>query len=70
MSCKDCRNLIDICECGDINKISCEAHSLYKTEPKTCKGFLDGVCDDEKKIKKNVRIVTEMYMEDQEKFLG
>jgi len=66
MSCKDCRNLIDIIEHGTRNSIACEAHFLYNKEPKKCKGYLEGTCDDEKLIKKNIRIVTEMYMEDRE----
>ncbi|WP_143318731.1 hypothetical protein [Clostridium sp. HBUAS56010] len=69
MSCKDCRNLFDLMECGDINKVSCETHSFHIEEPKECKGYLKATCKDKKKIEKNIRIVTEMYLADQEEDL-
>lgn len=66
MSCKDCRNLIDLVQHGDINKISCETHSYYIEEPEECKGFLSTTCKDKRKIEKNIKVVSQMYMADQE----
>lgn len=66
MSCKNCRNLINIIKCGDTNKISCETHSYYIQEPEECKGFLSTACKDKRRIEKNIKVVSQMYMANQE----
>lgn len=66
MSCKDCRNLINIIQCGYINKVSCETHPYYIEEPEECKGFLNTTCKDKKRIEKNIKVVSQMYMANQE----